>query len=197
MLGMGVVPSALKNFEQDEIADQEWFPCNGFLQFGGSHRAMAAQVRDPDGAIDKNHDRRGGRPWRISPRSPSQPNPLSSASAFVGLRSRTSSRKPSSTVARLVVKPVAVMAWDNNSSSISMLVRIAAGPIVHRVYRFIYIYTFQHRCNTRSVVGERFPIGPRCATQAASILPRSRRGAAPGTAAARASHPACPSAPRL
>jgi hypothetical protein len=29
--GMGVIPSALKDFEQDQIADQERFPCNGFL----------------------------------------------------------------------------------------------------------------------------------------------------------------------
>jgi len=60
--GMGVVPSALKDFEQDKIADQERLPYNGFLQLRGRRRAMAAQIRDPDGAIDKNHDRRGGRP---------------------------------------------------------------------------------------------------------------------------------------
>jgi hypothetical protein len=37
---MGVVPSALKDFEQDEITNQERFPCNDFLQFVGRRRAM-------------------------------------------------------------------------------------------------------------------------------------------------------------
>jgi hypothetical protein len=59
---MGVVPSAPKDFEQDEMTKEERFPCNDFLQFVGRRRAMPAQVRNPDGAIDENHDRRGGRP---------------------------------------------------------------------------------------------------------------------------------------
>src|SRR5258708_6504000 len=122
---MGLVPCALKDLEQDEIADQKRFAAGGGLQFGNGRGSMAAQVRDPDRAIDENHARRGGRPWRIASRSPFQPNPLRSASALACLRTRTSSRKPSSTVARLVDKPVAAMARDNNSSSISILVRIA------------------------------------------------------------------------
>lgn len=60
--GMGVVPGALKDFEQDEITNQERLSCNGFLQFVGRRRAMPAQMRNPDGAIDEYHDRRGGRP---------------------------------------------------------------------------------------------------------------------------------------
>ncbi len=60
--GMGLVPRALKDLEQNEIADQEGFTAGGGFQFGNGRRSMAAQVRNPDGAIDENHDRRGGRP---------------------------------------------------------------------------------------------------------------------------------------
>ena len=59
---MGLVPCALKDLEQDEIANQERFPTGSGFQFGGCWRSMAAQMRDPDGAVDENHDLRGGRP---------------------------------------------------------------------------------------------------------------------------------------
>src|SRR5579863_9629620 len=107
---MRLISGAPKNFEQDEVADQKRFPTGGSCQFGSCRRLMAAQMRDPDRAVDENHDRRGGRLWRISSRSPSQPSPLSAASALACLRTRTSSRKPSSSVARLVDKPAAAMA---------------------------------------------------------------------------------------
>ena len=79
---MGLVPSALKNFEQDEIADQDWFASGRRFQFGGRVRARSAKVDYPDGAVDKNHNGPRARPRRISSRSPSQPNPLSASSAW-------------------------------------------------------------------------------------------------------------------
>lgn len=60
--GMGVVPCALKDLEQDEITNQERLPCGGFLQFVGRRCTMPAQMRNPDGGVDENHDRRSGRP---------------------------------------------------------------------------------------------------------------------------------------
>jgi len=59
---MSLIPGALKDLEQDEIANQERFPTGGGFQFGSCWRSMAAQMRDPDGAVDENHDLRGGRP---------------------------------------------------------------------------------------------------------------------------------------
>jgi len=60
--GMGPIPGALENLEQNEIADQERLSTGGSFQFRGCGGSMAAQMRDPDGAIDENHDRRGWRP---------------------------------------------------------------------------------------------------------------------------------------
>jgi hypothetical protein len=60
--GVSLIPGALENFEQDEIADQQWFPhCRGF-QFGGRLRSLTAQVGDPDGGVDEDHGRPGERP---------------------------------------------------------------------------------------------------------------------------------------
>ena len=56
-LGMSLVPRALKDLEQDEIADQERFSTGGGFQFGDRRRPMTSQVGDPDGAIDQNHAR--------------------------------------------------------------------------------------------------------------------------------------------
>jgi hypothetical protein len=44
------------------IADQERLPVGGGFQFRGCARSLTAQMRDPDGTIDENHGRRGGRP---------------------------------------------------------------------------------------------------------------------------------------
>ncbi len=60
--GMGRIPGSLENLEQNEIADQERLPTGGGFQLQGCGRSMAAQMRDPDGTIDENHDRRGWRP---------------------------------------------------------------------------------------------------------------------------------------
>jgi len=54
---VGLVPSALKDFEQDEITDQEWFPRGCGFEFRGRQRSMAAQVRNPDGGVDENQRR--------------------------------------------------------------------------------------------------------------------------------------------
>ena len=59
---MRLIPGALKNFEQDEIADQKRFATGSGLEFGSCRRSMATEMRDPDGAVDENHDRRDGRP---------------------------------------------------------------------------------------------------------------------------------------
>jgi glycosyltransferase involved in cell wall biosynthesis len=69
------------------------------------------------------------------------------------------SRKPSSTVARLVARPVAVMAWDSNSSSMSILVRITASRSL--CIDLINTYTLESRCKTASAMGERLMIGRR------------------------------------
>ncbi len=53
---MRLITGALKNLEQDEIADQKRFLTRGGLQFGSCPRSMAAEMRDPDGAVDENHD---------------------------------------------------------------------------------------------------------------------------------------------
>ena len=82
MRGMGLVPCALEDFEQDEVADQPRLSCR-LPPAGGRQRSIAAQMRDPDGAVDKNHDQATGRASRIASKSPSQPNPLSSAIALV------------------------------------------------------------------------------------------------------------------
>src|ERR1700734_1523791 len=78
--GMGFVPSALENFEQDEVADQKRF-LRRRLQFRGCLGLEAAQMRDPDRRVDENHGLSGLRPARISSNSPTQPNPLSPANA--------------------------------------------------------------------------------------------------------------------
>lgn len=57
--GTGLVPGALENLKQNEIADKERLATGGGFQFRGRRRSMATQMRDPDGAIDENHNRRG------------------------------------------------------------------------------------------------------------------------------------------
>ena len=123
--GVGFVPSALENLEQDEVTDQKRFLRRRRFQFRGCLGLEAAQMRDPDGRVDENYGLSGLRPSRISSDSPTQPNPLGTANASTCLRIRTSNRRPSSTVALLVEKPAADMACDINSSSISMVVRTA------------------------------------------------------------------------
>jgi hypothetical protein len=81
--GMGLVPSALEDFKQDKVADQEWLSRRRGRQFGGRYRSIAAQMRDPDRAVDKDHVQVTGRKPRIASKSPSQPNPPSSANAWV------------------------------------------------------------------------------------------------------------------
>jgi hypothetical protein len=85
--GMGLVPSALEDFEQDKVADQERLARRRRRQFGGLYRSIAAQMRDPDRAVDQDHDQVTGGASRIASKSPSQPNPLSSANAVVWPRS--------------------------------------------------------------------------------------------------------------
>ncbi len=58
--GMRVIPRALKNLKQNKIADQKRLPTGNGFQPGGRGRSMAAQMRDPNGAIDENHAERGG-----------------------------------------------------------------------------------------------------------------------------------------
>jgi hypothetical protein len=45
---MGLIAGTLKDLEQDEIADEEWFPTGCDFQFDGRGRPVTAQVRDPD-----------------------------------------------------------------------------------------------------------------------------------------------------
>ena len=52
---MSFIPGALKNLEQDEIADQERFPTRGGFQFGSGGVRSPRKIGDPDGAIDENH----------------------------------------------------------------------------------------------------------------------------------------------
>ena len=40
--GMGVIPGALKNFQQNKIADEKRFPTGGGFQLGGRRGSMAA-----------------------------------------------------------------------------------------------------------------------------------------------------------
>ena len=66
--------------------------------------------------------------------SPSHPIRLIEDKALACLRTRTSIRRPSSTVAFLVVRPEALMARESRMSSMSILVRMAPsmcmiGPI--------------------------------------------------------------------
>ena len=51
------VAGALQDLKQDEIADQKRFPAGGGFQFGSRRSSITAQMRDPHGAIDENHDR--------------------------------------------------------------------------------------------------------------------------------------------
>ena len=55
-LSMGFVPGTLKDLEQDKIADQQRFTAGCGFQFGNRRRSMSAQVRDPDGAINEDHE---------------------------------------------------------------------------------------------------------------------------------------------
>jgi len=59
---MGVVAGPLKYLEQNEITDQKRFPAGDGFQFDGGRSSMTAQLRNPDGTVDKNHNRRVGRP---------------------------------------------------------------------------------------------------------------------------------------
>ncbi len=83
--GMFLIAGALKDLEQNEVANQQRLATCCGLKFGGRRCSMALQMCDPYGAIDEDHgwrDRRPwGRPWRILSRSPSHPNPLISAKA--------------------------------------------------------------------------------------------------------------------
>ena len=123
---MSFVPGALKDFEQNEVADQYRLAAGRSFELDGRHGPRAAKMGDPDRAVDEDHNEREGRCWRISPRSPSQPNPLSAFSASACLWTRTSSRSPYSTAARLVESPVSLKACAISLSSISMFVRMEA-----------------------------------------------------------------------
>src|SRR5215471_5804824 len=112
---MGLVSGALKDLEQDQVADQKRLSTGDDLEFGCRRGPLTAQMRDPNGAVHEDHLRRRGRSSRISSRSPSHPNPLSSSRALACIRTLSSNRKPSSTVARLVDRPDSIMARDNNS----------------------------------------------------------------------------------
>lgn len=57
---MKLVPGALKDLKQNKIADQQGFSLGCGFQFGSCGRSVTAQVRNPHGAVDENHDRRGG-----------------------------------------------------------------------------------------------------------------------------------------
>ncbi len=59
---MDLVSGALENLKQNEVADQERLPARGRHEPGGRRRLMAPQMRNPDRAIDQNHDRRARRP---------------------------------------------------------------------------------------------------------------------------------------
>src|ERR1700722_5305631 len=105
-----LVASALKNFKQNEVANKDRLEGHRSFKFRGRRRQRPPKVRDPDRAIDQDHNGRDDRSWRISSRSPSQPRPLSDFNARACLRSLTISRRPSSTTARLVGKPVSFRA---------------------------------------------------------------------------------------
>ena len=60
--GMRFVPGALQDFEQDQITDQQRHPHGQGSQLGSRRRSLAAQMGNPDGAIDENHGRSGEQP---------------------------------------------------------------------------------------------------------------------------------------
>lgn len=63
--GVGIVPRALKNLKEDQVADKQPFQPRRSLELGGRRRLMAAQVGDPDRTVDENHGRSKCRPSRI------------------------------------------------------------------------------------------------------------------------------------
>lgn len=58
---MYVVSRSLEEFEQSEITDQKRLSASRFFQLDSCRCPMAAQMRDPDGAVDKDHERAGAR----------------------------------------------------------------------------------------------------------------------------------------
>ncbi len=79
---VGVVLRALQDFQQNEIAkENDLFRGEG-LKFQRLRICAPAQMRDPDGAVDEDQAARGFGARRIFAKSPSQPMPLSSASAL-------------------------------------------------------------------------------------------------------------------
>ena len=91
---MQLIASALKNFKQDEVANKDRLGSHRSFEFRGRRRQRPPKVRDPDGAINQDHDGRDGRSWRISSRSPSQPKPLSDFNARACLRSLNHQPQP-------------------------------------------------------------------------------------------------------
>jgi hypothetical protein len=53
--GVSFVPSALQNFEQDEVADQKRFLFCRRFELRSGLGPQAAQMRDPNGRIDEDH----------------------------------------------------------------------------------------------------------------------------------------------
>ena len=58
---MGFVPGSLKNFEQNEVADQYRFAASRSFELGGRHGPRATKLGNPDRAIDEDHEERKGR----------------------------------------------------------------------------------------------------------------------------------------
>lgn len=59
---MSVVASALEDFEQDKVADQQRLPASESFQLAGGGGLLASQMCDPNGAVDQNHGRFRERP---------------------------------------------------------------------------------------------------------------------------------------
>src|ERR1700761_2021454 len=95
---------------------------DGATQQSYLRREAFVQVIDPDGGIDHHH--RVLRPLRLAARSPCQRTFPANFSMSSCSFSRTSRRKPSSTAAFLVARPLAFCARAIKSSSMSILVRI-------------------------------------------------------------------------
>src|SRR5271154_4957994 len=59
--GMRLVPSPLKNLEQNQVADKDRFAASRSFELGGRHSQRATKVGDPDGTVDEDHEERKGR----------------------------------------------------------------------------------------------------------------------------------------
>ena len=130
--GMRIAARALQDFQQDQVAHQDLL--RDRAEQANRSGAAVAQMANPDGTVDEDQSR----PSRIASRSPSHPSPVNAASASAWRCCWTRRRRPSSTVALLVERPVAVMAAASKASSISMFVRMRGG-----VYCLSAVYTLR------------------------------------------------------